>query len=133
LRLLGSALPGIAHNAAGRTALLPQLSARPWALDGALIEAELTCFAQTPTFGALLTDLAFGPPQEGPAAPASGPVTIGWGRHDRLCLPAQAKRAQAAFPGSRLVWFDHSGHFPQWDEPDETVRCVLEALSRPES
>jgi pimeloyl-ACP methyl ester carboxylesterase len=58
-------------------------------------------------------------------------VTIGWGRHDRLCLPAQAKRAQAAFPGSRLVWFDHSGHFPQWDEPDETVRCVLEALSRP--
>lgn len=127
LRLLSPALPMVAHSAAARTPLLAQLSARPWALDGDLTQAELTSFAATPTFDALLSDLAFGPLQEGPAAAPSGPVTIGWGRHDRLCFPAQAERAHAAFPGSRLAWFDHSAHYPQWDEPEETAKLLLEA------
>jgi pimeloyl-ACP methyl ester carboxylesterase len=127
LRSLRSALPSITHNAAARTILLPQLSAHPWSLDGDLVEAELTSFADTPTFNALSQDLAYGPLQEGPAAPGSGPVTIGWGRHDRLCLPVQAERAHAAFPGSRLVWFERSGHFPMWDQPEETVALILEA------
>ena len=87
---------------------------------------ELAGIAATPTFDPLLRDLAFGPLQEGPAAPGSGLVTIGWGRHDRLLLPVQAERACAAFPGARLHWFDHSGHFPMWDEPAETVRLVAE-------
>jgi pimeloyl-ACP methyl ester carboxylesterase len=127
LRTLRSALPSISHNAAARTMLLPQLSAHPWAVDGDLVEAELTSFADTPTFNALAQDLAFGPLQEGPAAPGTGAVTIGWGRHDRLCLPVQAERAQAAFPGSRLVWFERSGHFPMWDEPAETTELIFNA------
>jgi len=127
LRTLRPALPALAHNAAGRTVLLAQLSAHPWALDGDLVAAELQSFAATATFDALVQDLAYGPPQPGPAAPGSGPVVIGWGRHDRLCLPGQAKRAQAAFPGARLHWFDHSGHFPMWDEPDEAARLILAA------
>jgi pimeloyl-ACP methyl ester carboxylesterase len=65
LRTLRSALPSISHNAAARTMLLPQLSAHPWAVDGDLVEAELTSFADTPTFNALAQDLAFGPLQEG--------------------------------------------------------------------
>jgi pimeloyl-ACP methyl ester carboxylesterase len=127
LRTLRSALPSISHNAAARTMLLPQLSAHPWAVDSDLVEAELTSFADTPTFNALAQDLAYGPLQEGPAAPGTGPVTIGWGRHDRLCLPVQAERAQAAFPGSRLVWFERSGHFPMWDEPKQTTKLILDA------
>jgi pimeloyl-ACP methyl ester carboxylesterase len=128
LRVLRGALPALGHNAIARTALLPQLSAHPWALDGDTVETELQSFADTPTFDALIKDLAYGPLQPGPAAPGSGPVTIGWGRHDRLCLPAQATRAQAAFPGSRLHWFENSGHFPQWDEPDATMALILEAV-----
>jgi pimeloyl-ACP methyl ester carboxylesterase len=128
LRALRSALPALAHNAAARTALLAQLSARPWALDGDLVAAELASFADTPTFNALVQDLSDGPVQEGPAAPRSGAVTIGWGRHDRLCFPVQALRAQAAFPGARLIWFEKSGHFPMWDQPEETIAAILEAV-----
>jgi pimeloyl-ACP methyl ester carboxylesterase len=39
----------------------------------------------------------------------------------------QAERAQAAFPGSRLVWFERSGHFPMWDEPAETTELIFNA------
>lgn len=129
LRGLRRALPRLTHNAAARTALLAQLSARPWALDGDLVESELKSFAGTATFDALVKDLANGPPQEGPAAPGAGKVTIGWGRHDRLCFPVQAGRAQAAFPEARLVWFDKSGHFPMWDQPQDTAASILEATA----
>ena len=128
LRTLRRALPTLAHSAAARTMLLPQLSAHPWSLNGDVVAAELTSFADTPTFNPLLKDLVHGPVQEGPAAPGSGPVTIGWGRHDRLCLPVQALRAEAAFPSARLVWFEKSGHFPMWDQPEETIATILEAV-----
>jgi pimeloyl-ACP methyl ester carboxylesterase len=126
LRSLRPALPKLGRNAAARTLLLPQLAARPWALNGDLVAAELVSIANTLTFNSLVHDLAFGAPQEGPAAPGAGRITIGWGRHDRLCLPVQAHRAQQAFPGSRLEWFERSGHFPMWEQPRETVELILE-------
>jgi pimeloyl-ACP methyl ester carboxylesterase len=129
LRSLRAALPMLSHNVASRSALLAQLAARPWELNADLVSKELRSFADTQTFDALVQDLAYGPPQEGPAAPNAGPVTIGWGRHDRLCFPDQARRAEQAFPGARLVWFEHSGHFPMWEEPGETVRVLLETVS----
>lgn len=128
LRTLRLALPKLAHSATARTVLLAQLSARPWALDGNLVAKELSSFAGTETFAALVRDLASAPAQTGPAAPGAGYVAIGWGRHDRLCLPVQAKRALRAFPGARLVWFEPSGHFPMWEEPEETVKLILETV-----
>lgn len=125
LRTIKGAIPTIARNRVGRSALLAQLSARPWALDGEFVARELVGLAETRTVDSLIKDLAGGPVQTGTAL--SGPVTIGWGRHDRLCLPVQAHRAQQAFPGSRLVWFDHSGHFPMWDEPERAAALILEA------
>lgn len=125
LRGIRPALPTLARNAAGRTALLAQLSARPWALDGAAVATELVGYTRTPTFDALVRDLSGGPEQHGPAAPSAGPITIGWGRQDRLCLPRQAARAMAAFPGARLHWFDKCGHFPMWDQPAEAIKLIL--------
>ena len=125
LRLLRPQLPALAGNAVSRSALLAQLSARPWALNGKTVAEELTSYASTPTFEPLVRDLSTGPAQQGPAAPDSGAVVIGWGRHDRLCLARQAARAKAAFPSARLVWFDGSGHFPIWDEPDAAVQVIL--------
>ena len=125
LRGIRPALPTLARNAAGRTALLAQLSARPWALDGAAVATELVGYTRTPTFDALVRDLSGGPEQRGPAAPGAGPITIGWGRQDRLCLPRQAARAIAAFPGARLHWFDKCGHFPMWDQPAEAIKLIL--------
>jgi pimeloyl-ACP methyl ester carboxylesterase len=128
LRTIGPTIPTVARSAAARTGLLAQLSARPWALNGDVVEKEMHGVAYSSPFEALASDLVFGPVQEGPAAPGSGPVTIGWGRHDRLTLPDQAQRAAAAFPGSRLHWFDHSGHFPMLDEPDAAAALILDAV-----
>jgi len=127
LRAIRAGLPALSRNAASRTALLAQLSARPWALDGQVVATELTGLSMTPTFDALVRDLATGPEQTGPAAPNIGRIVIGWGKHDRLCLPRQAARAQAAFPTAQLHWFEGSGHFPMWDTPAETVAVILGA------
>ena len=125
LRALDGALPALARNAVSRSALLAQLSARPWALDGDFIAHELAGLASTRTVDSLIQDLAYGPAQLGSAN--SDSVTIGWGRHDRLCLARQANRAQRAFDGSRLIWFEHSGHFPMWDEPAKAAAVILQA------
>ena len=125
VRTVKGALPALCGNALGRSALLAQLSARPWALEGKFVAEELRSLAETRTLSALIRDLGYGPGQEGRQV-REGEVAIGWGRHDRLCLPVQARRAAARFPGARLHWFEHSGHFPMWDEPAEVVRLVRE-------
>ncbi|WP_295562205.1 alpha/beta fold hydrolase [uncultured Sphingomonas sp.] len=127
LRALRPRLPPISRSAVARTALLAQLSAKPAALSPELVCAELTAITDTPTFDALVRDLAGGPEQTGPAANPDRRIVIGWGKHDRLCLPRQAARAIAAFPSATLHWFKHSGHFPMWDEPRETTEIILQA------
>lgn len=129
LRGLGPALPALSRSAVTRSALLAQLSAKPWRLDGDVVATELSSFARTKTFDSLVDDLACGPEQEGPAADPSRPIVIGWGRKDRLCLPRQAARALEAFPSARLHWFSACGHFPMWDDPEETVALVLGATA----
>ena len=125
VRSLEPTLPILSRNVAARSALLAQLSARPWALAPELVVNELKSYAATPTFNALVRDLAKGPEQQGPAAPDTGPLVIGWGCQDRLCLPRQAARAQEAFPTAKLHWFNKCGHFPMWDQPEETVQLIL--------
>ncbi len=129
LRGLGGMRKPMAHSPVTRSMLLAQLSAHPWELDGEMVADELDSYASTRTFTQLVNDLAAAPMQEGPASSSSGAITIGWGRHDRLCWPGQAERALAAFPSARLHWFEHSGHFPLWDEPEETVRVILETTT----
>jgi pimeloyl-ACP methyl ester carboxylesterase len=82
-------------------------------------------YAATPVFDAMVAELANGPLQAG-ARTTPGRVSIGWGRDDRLLFPRQAHRAHAAFPGARLHGFAHCGHFPQWDQPADTVRLIEE-------
>lgn len=128
LRALRSRLPAMSRSAAARTALLAQLSAKPSALSPELVCTELTGIADTATFDALVVDLATGPEQQGPAADPAHRIVIGWGRHDRLCLPRQAPRALAAFPSATLHWFEQSGHFPMWDMPQDATAVILAAV-----
>lgn len=126
LRRIRPVLPALLGNPAGRTALLAQFSARPWALDADMVRTELEGYLASPSFGAVLDDLARGPRQEGaPAGTVPGRLTIGWGRRDRVTLARQASRAAAAFPDAEVHWFQRSGHYPHWDEPAETVRLIL--------
>ncbi|WP_249219277.1 alpha/beta fold hydrolase [Loktanella sp. SALINAS62] len=127
VRLLRRHIPALSQNWAARSLLLAQLSAHPGRLDPWLVQAELTSIAATGVFDAMLCELAHGPLQEGTGTPP-GRVTIGWGRQDRLLLPRQAKRAQAAFPTAHLHWFDRCGHFPQWDRPGEAAEVILKTV-----
>lgn len=129
LRMIRPMLPRIASHTLTRGATLLQLANRPSGLDPAMTAHELRAFADTPTFKALVHDLSTGPSQPGSAAPSTGNVVIGWDRQDRLCLPVQAARAKAAFPAAKLYWFEDCGHFPMWDQPQETVDLILAATA----
>lgn len=128
LRVLKSVLPSISKSTVTRALLLLQLTARPSHLSPYVVADELTSFANTPTFDALVSDLANGPPQTGPAASNTGKISIVWGRNDRLCLPRQATRAMAAFPSAELIWLDNCGHFPMWDQPEKTVDIIFDTV-----
>ncbi|MBC7447581.1 MAG: alpha/beta fold hydrolase [Hymenobacteraceae bacterium] len=131
VQLLAPVMPAIVGNPVGRTVLLPQFSARPWAVDSQQAIDEMYSFAHSPAFDELLDQLAHGEAQQGvPTGHISEPLVIGWGKHDRVCLPSQAPRALAKFPDARLYWFAHCGHFPQWDQPAEATRLILAAVSR---
>lgn len=124
---LRPALPVLARSAAGRTALLPQFTPRPWAVPGEVALADLRSIAETEALFETLQALLDSGPQLG--GPTPGRVVLGWGRRDRVTLPRQAARAQQAFPQATVHWFEHCGHFPMWDRPEETVRVVLEATA----
>lgn len=128
IRLLQPVMPALTGSAVGRTVLFAQFSSHPWTLGEQLSLTEMRSFAASPSIDAVLRDLVEGPPQQGIApGQLTKPLVIGWGRHDRVCLPRQARRAVALFPDARLHWFEHSGHFPQWDMPQETAELILAA------
>ncbi|MGB3351836.1 MAG: alpha/beta fold hydrolase [Mycobacterium sp.] len=128
VRRIQPLLPVLVNNRIGRTALLAQFSAKPWALDCDLVLRELRNFASSPSLFDALQALIRGPKQQGaPSGTLHAPVVIGWGRKDRVTLPRQAQRAQELFPDARMHWFSDCGHFPHWDKPAETVRLILDS------
>jgi pimeloyl-ACP methyl ester carboxylesterase len=127
---LRPALPALLGNPVGRTALLAQFSARPWAVPAGVALNEVRGLATAPSTGAALDALTRGPRQAGaPAGTTPGRIVIGWGRRDLVTVPAQAGRAVALFPGSSLHWFDGCGHFPHWDAPAQATRVILEGTA----
>jgi pimeloyl-ACP methyl ester carboxylesterase len=130
LRVLRPLLPALSRSALARTILLPQLSARPWALDGQVVRHELESIVTTPGFDATYAALVDGPTQRGlPSGSSPGRIVVAWGRRDRLTLPAQARRAVARFPDAELVWVERSGHFPHLDRPHAAAALILETTA----
>lgn len=128
VRAIDPLLPVLTRSAAGRTALLLQFSARPWRLDPNLVLTELHGFKRSPSLDAAMAALVHGPKQKGsPAGSLRAPVTIGWGRDDRVTAPSQAERALEHFPDATLHWFHACGHFPHWDRPADAVRLILDS------
>ena len=130
VRALQPVMPAVTGNAVTRTLLFAQFSAHPWQVPAHVALDEMRSFANAPSFDELLTDLAYGEVQQGaPKGTISSPLVIGWGRQDRVCLPSQSKLALEKFPDARLYWFEHCGHFPQWDQPAEAARLILAATA----
>jgi pimeloyl-ACP methyl ester carboxylesterase len=133
VRSLQPVMPQIANSAIGRSLLLTQFSARPWRLSPKIVLDEMRSFAASPVFDEILYNLAYGEEQKGaPPGSIRPPFVIGWGRRDRVTLPSQAKLALQKFPDAQLYRFDSCGHFPQWDQPEETIRLILDGTSQNE-
>ena len=130
VRRLQPVLPALVGNPVGRSALLAQFSARPWALPSELVLTELRGYDASPSLDAALESLVHGPDQAGaPGGALAGRLVIGWGRQDKVLLPRQAQAAVRRFPDAQLHWFDRCGHFPQWDRPQETVELILRSTA----
>ena len=126
VRALRGRLPTLLGNPVGRTLLLAQLSARPWALAPETVLPDVRGLADAASTDAAMDALTKGPKQQGaPAGTVPGRITIGWGRRDLVTLPSQAARAVELFPDAELHWFERCGHFPQWDAPREAARLIL--------
>ena len=57
------------------------------------------------------------------------PTLIVWGGRDRIIPVSHASAAHEAIPGSRLVIFDGSGHFPHTEEPERFVETLTEFVA----
>lgn len=129
-RAIRGAVPALTAHRVTRGLLLAQFSARPWAVPADVARREVLGLATAPSSLPAYRALVQGPRQAGAAAgTVPGRITIGWGRRDRLTVPAQARRAAELFPDARLHWFERSGHFPQYDEPQEAARVILDGTA----
>lgn len=128
VRALHWAMPALTRSAAGRTVLFSQLSPRPWQLDGTQVLEEMRRFKAATGVYTTLRALGRKAAQMGTTTPGP-PITIAWGRRDRICLPRQAARALDAFPDAELRWLEHCGHFAVWDVPEQAASLILERTS----
>lgn len=125
-------LPFLTGNAVTRSILLAQFSAKPWKLSSHLALTELRSYATCTVFNELLYNLAYGEEQQGTERGAiTKPLVIGWGRQDKVCFPSQSKKALHLFPDAHVYWFNHCGHFPHWDKPNETAQLILRVTEEP--
>jgi pimeloyl-ACP methyl ester carboxylesterase len=63
---------------------------------------------------------------------AGVPTLLLWGERDPIIPTAHGLRARERMPGSRLVTFAESGHFPQIDDPHGFAATVLQFLEETE-
>lgn len=123
---------GLAYGELGRTALQRQLhfasddaQARFEALDAAT--ATCTLRAVAPAFAA---EGWFAPPTKNRSAPPPGSVVVFAGRRSEVIGHANV-RAAANRWAAPVVWFEHSGHFIYWEEPErfaDEVRRVVDPV-----
>ena len=130
VRALRPALPTLLATPVGRTALLAQLSARPWAVDRAYALREVQGLADAPGTSPAIRALATGPDQQGAVAGTlPGPVLAVWGAQDRVTLPSQARTLRQRFPDAAVEVWKGCGHFPHWDQPVRMSETVLRHTS----
>jgi pimeloyl-ACP methyl ester carboxylesterase len=58
------------------------------------------------------------------------PTLIVWGEHDRIIPVSHAHAAHEAMPGSELVLFERSGHFPHVEEPARFLDVLEDFFAR---
>jgi pimeloyl-ACP methyl ester carboxylesterase len=113
----------------GRTVMGAQYYAHPARISAVDMAADVRAVAAAPWFDetlAAITNEPFGGGEQ-----IAVPVTIAWGEHDRLLLPRQARRAQAAIPSARVITLRGCGHIPMPDDRGQVTSVLLEASAQP--
>jgi proline iminopeptidase len=57
------------------------------------------------------------------------PTLVVNGRYDMNVAPLTAWRLAHSIPGAKLVFFEHSGHLPSYEEPERYLRVLEEFLN----
>src|SRR6185369_14727028 len=63
---------------------------------------------------------------------AQVPTLIVWGTADPFIPVHHAHAAHAAMPGSRLVIYEHVGHYPHCEAPDRFAQLVIDFVGSTE-
>lgn len=129
IRLLQPFMKSISESRIGRKLLLWQFSHSPSHVAPETVLHEMRDYARATSFDRLLFSHVFEKRQQGMNRKQEYPITIVWGKNDRLCFPHQAKRALTLFPKAQFVWMDKCGHFSQWDKAQDTIKIILEATA----
>jgi pimeloyl-ACP methyl ester carboxylesterase len=121
-KALNPVAPVVFRSRVVRTITLWQALARPWRMSAESAISSARAMATASDFDRGIR-AAGGYRFSGvPAAP----VTIAWGRRDRILLWRQAERARRLLPDARFIPLDGCGHVPMTDDP----RLVAEAILR---
>ena len=123
-RRLASRADRLLRSRAARQIAFSATVAHPTRMSPADAAANLRGLAHAPWFAATLPTIDAMAFSGGEAIDM--PVTIAWGRKDRLLLPRQARRAAREIPGVRIVMLDDCGHIPTYDDPALVTRVLLE-------
>lgn len=115
MEFLGRILPLYFAHQSATTALAEAL--RNTTLPYRTLQSVLATDADVPLDVAALTRLEV-------------PTVIVAGRQDRICPLGESRSLARIIPGSELVVFDESGHFPWLEEPDSFYERVPPALLR---
>jgi pimeloyl-ACP methyl ester carboxylesterase len=122
VRGLGGLVPSLMASAAGRTAMLSQLIAKPWRLSPDEATGAMRNLAASPSFEAARPHVTG---YTWPGGDVDVPVTIAWGERDWLLVPRQGRRARRLMPGANHVWLKGCGHVPTWDDPEQVASVLL--------
>jgi pimeloyl-ACP methyl ester carboxylesterase len=122
------AAPLLTRSTAGRALMYATIVHRPSRLSPEQALADTRAFlAAQDVMNAILAS----PPSFTLSVPASVPVTIAWGTHDRLLPPSQARVAQQRLPQARYVPLPGCGHVPMTDDPALVARVLLDGSATP--
>jgi len=120
-RALSPVAPMVFRSRAFRTIVLWQAMARPWRMRAEGVIASARAMATASDFGRGVRaagDYRF------TGTPAV-PVTIAWGRRDRILFWRQAERACRLLPDAQFIPLDGCGHVPMTDDPELIAEVIL--------
>jgi pimeloyl-ACP methyl ester carboxylesterase len=104
-----------------RTIVLSQALGRPWRMSAESAVASGHAMATASGFSEGVKAAGEYRFSGVPAAP----VTIAWGRRDRILFWRQAERARRLLPDARFVPLDGCGHVPMTDDPELVAETIL--------